>query len=292
MKCLPSLFLCLVLASGNLLSADEPPSPVPGIEALEKSQFDSSIAHFKKMLEANPAQPDILFYLGSAYLKAGKFDRAAEIYRDGTAQQPLDPRFHYFLGWAFERMGDYAAAIRAYQRAVTLDPSYQSLGLGRYDALGNAIFFTAVHDHAGFKACAGRFLFDGQHIEFLPQVAIGATKDDTFETDLSNVRKVEIDRKTSVMADYAIVAMIANLPTTPGLRKRGEIQRVDLKFYFKQPIKASRSDWTKEDIKFFFVEAEYAEKLIDYLKKAGVETILRSGSAREPAAAEAEEPKK
>ena len=48
-----------------------------GYEALQSGDYDQAIASFKEYLKADPDDPVVLYYLGRAYLQAGRYDDAA-----------------------------------------------------------------------------------------------------------------------------------------------------------------------------------------------------------------------
>jgi hypothetical protein len=76
--------------------------------------------------------------------------------------------------------------------------------------------------------------------------------------------------------DYSIITLLTN---QSGPRRRlagGEESRVDLKFTFKQPIKGYRGNpWTKNDIKFFFIEPDSGERMVKFLATKDVKAAPR-----------------
>ena len=111
----------------------------------------------------------------------------------------------------------------------------------------------------------------------------GPGNDDSFEVPYTQIEQVEVDRKKGdQMQDYSLITLLTNLS---GPRRRlasGEQSRVDLKFSFKEPIRGYRGNpWTKNDIKFFFIEPEMGEHFIKYLEARDVKITLRGGGAVE-----------
>jgi hypothetical protein len=52
-------------------------------------------------------------------------------------------------------------------------------------------------------------------------------------------------------------------------------ERLSVKFIFKQPITALIAKWTKKDFKVDIWDAQFGNKLMSFLKEAGVECVVR-----------------
>ncbi len=213
----------------------------------------------------------VYFYLGNAYAKQQKSDKAIATYEEGVAKFPLSARLQNALAVAYEQQFELAKALTAYRQAIALDPVLVNTGGGRYDAEFNAIYIPVVHDHRGANSCSGRLYIDDQKLHYVAYIVVsglGRGNDDSFESPLSNLEQVEVDRKKGELSsDYSVITLLTNLS---GARRRPAAEdesRVDLKLVFKQPVKGYRGNpWSKSEIKLFFVEPEIGDRYLKFLE--------------------------
>ncbi len=192
----------------------------------------------------------------------GKLDEALKGYQSCLDAAPGDPKLHYLVGLVYENKGDFENAISHWSRAVALDPFYQEFLRDRFDSKVPGISRAVIHDHFGQKFCYGFLFVSLDKISYrslwgFPRLGT----DDSFETPISNIARVEVKGKERGKG------WISNMP-----------QRLELHFFFKEKIKGSTDNWSRDEMKFFFGHTQitqidlmpFAKKTIDYLKAKGV----------------------
>lgn len=270
--------LALVLIGISLCAAAQSaPSAevVKAIDLLSANKANDAAKILEQQMVTAPSE-EVYFYLGNAYWVMENLNKAGAAYEDGLAKFPLSARLANAAGRVAEEKFDVPHALQLYRRAVALEPQIAYTGGGRYDPENDAIYIPVVHDHRGANACVGRLYVNETGIHYVVYEVwsgYGLGNDDSFKSLFTNITGREVDRKKgeNQFADYRF---IANLSGMSGPRRRiasGEENRVDIKFYFKEPISGYRGKpWTKQDIKFFFVEPEIGERFLKYLDaKAG-----------------------
>ncbi|MFN7998075.1 MAG: tetratricopeptide repeat protein [Bryobacteraceae bacterium] len=83
-----------------------------------------------KSITGDPPFPDTAFYLGCAYLAAGKTPDAIEWLRKAAAAAPHDFRTHYRLARALQSAGNSAEAEREYQLSTEAREHYNQAARG------------------------------------------------------------------------------------------------------------------------------------------------------------------
>lgn len=263
--------------------ATDNPELVQAVQQLAEGKHKEAIDALQRLMVGSPSEL-VYFHLGNAYLLAKDYRKAAATFADGAAKFPLSARLFNGAGLAYEQLFELKPAVEHYRRAGALDPTILYTGGGRYDAEFNAIYVPIVHDHRGLNSCSGRLYVDDQKIHFVVFIVVsgvGPGNDDSFEAPYSQIDTVEVDRKKGEQVmDYSLITLLTNLS---GPRRRlatGEQSRVDLKFSFKKPIAGYRGNpWTKDDIKFFFIEPEVGERFVTYLETKDLKLTLRGSAA-------------
>ncbi|WP_299281043.1 tetratricopeptide repeat protein [uncultured Tateyamaria sp.] len=92
--------------------------------ALERlDEWDRAEADFRKALELNPGQPQVLNYLGYSLVeKQIKLDEALAMIEEAVAASPDSGYIVDSLGWVLYRLGRYDEAVGHMERAVELMP--------------------------------------------------------------------------------------------------------------------------------------------------------------------------
>lgn len=85
------------------------------------NQWDKAEADFRKALQLQPDEPNVLNYLGYSLIdKKIKLDEAIAMVRKAVELKPNEGFFVDSLGWAFFQMGDFDQALPHLERAVDL----------------------------------------------------------------------------------------------------------------------------------------------------------------------------
>ena len=94
-----------------------------GISHERLKNWDKAEADFRKALELNPDQPQVLNYLGYSLVeRQEKLDEALEMIQRAVAAQPDSGYIVDSLGWVLFRLGRYDEAVGHMERAVELMP--------------------------------------------------------------------------------------------------------------------------------------------------------------------------
>jgi tetratricopeptide (TPR) repeat protein len=269
----------VIFAPQNGFAQQSNPEMLKAIDLLAQGKAAEAVPVLEKLTVDAPSE-DAYFALGNAFVLVGKWDRAVGAFEDGAGKFPLSARLWNGAAVVYERRMDVARAISLYRRAVAIDPTIAFTGGGRYDPDFDAVYIPVVHDHRGANSCLGRLYVYPDKLHYVVYIVAsgaGLGNDDSFETQFSNISEIEVDRKKGQqMYDYSLLTMLTNQTSQRRRLAAGEEARVDLKFSFKQPIKGYRGGpWTKQDIKFFFIEPENGDRLLKYLESKDVKSTLR-----------------
>ena len=94
-----------------------------GIAHERLGNWDESEADFRKALELNPDQPQVLNYLGYSLVeKQGNMDEALDMIQRAVAARPDSGYIVDSLGWVLYRLGRYEDAVAPMQKAGELLP--------------------------------------------------------------------------------------------------------------------------------------------------------------------------
>ncbi|MCL4523876.1 MAG: tetratricopeptide repeat protein [Acidobacteria bacterium] len=280
-KCAMLLLVLVIFAPRSGSAQQSNPEMLKAIDLLAQGKAAEAIPVLEKLTVDAPSE-DAYFALGNAFVLVGKWDRAVGAFEDGAAKFPLSARLWNGAAVVYERRMDVARAISLYRRAVAIDPTIAFTGGGRYDPDFDAIYIPVVHDHRGANSCLGRLYVYPDKLHYVVYIVAsgaGLGNDDSFETPFTNISEIEVDRKRGQqMYDYSLLTMLTNQTSQRRRLAAGEEARVDLKFSFTQAIKGYRGGaWTKQDIKFFFIEPENGDRLLKYLESKDVKSRLRQG---------------
>ena len=107
-----------------------------GIAFERDGQWPKAEADFQYALQLAPDQPNVLNYLGYAWVDRGhEVDRARQMIERAVQQRPDDGAFIDSLGWVELRQGDTAGALKNLERAVELQPEDPVINAHLGDAL-------------------------------------------------------------------------------------------------------------------------------------------------------------
>ncbi len=126
--------------------------------ALAAQDLEAAELAYRRALEAGPSDPDVRAEayrgLGTAHLRAGRFDRAVRELRKAVASAPDDPTAQTLLGRALIGKGDLDTARICLERATRKEPAPAlawasrgevALALGRSDEAGQAFRATLAN---------------------------------------------------------------------------------------------------------------------------------------------------
>lgn len=129
-----------------------------------------------------------------------------------------------------------------------------------YDNGFRAVGSFAVHDHFAKRMCMGYMVSDGKRLAYRYIRAMPGlgSSNDAFETEIANVARAEYKFYTASrgMMDY--------YP-----------ERLSVKFVFKNPITGLLAKWEKKDFKVDIWDVQFGNRLMGFLKEAGVEAVVR-----------------
>ncbi|MDR7123280.1 tetratricopeptide repeat protein [Pseudotabrizicola sp. 4114] len=117
--------------------------------AQERSgQWDKAEADFRKALELNPDQPQVLNYLGYSFVDRGEnLEEALGMIERAVAARPDAGYIIDSLAWAYFRLGRYADALPQMERASELEPVDPVVT----DHLGDVYWAVGRHLEARFQ---------------------------------------------------------------------------------------------------------------------------------------------
>ncbi|MEX1180951.1 MAG: tetratricopeptide repeat protein [Cucumibacter sp.] len=110
---------------------------VRGISWERAKLWDRAEPDFRKALELNPEQPQVLNYLGYSWVDQGlNLDEALGMIETAVDLRPSDGYIIDSLGWAYYRLGRFEEALATLVRAVLLMPDDPTIN----DHLGDALW--------------------------------------------------------------------------------------------------------------------------------------------------------
>jgi tetratricopeptide (TPR) repeat protein len=126
-----------------------------GICEERSKQWPNAEADLKKALELQPAQPQVLNYLGYSWIDQGiNLDEGMKLIRKAVENRPDDGYIVDSLGWAYYRIGDYDNAVKQLERAIDLKPEDPTIN----DHLGDAYWRVGRQLEARFQWAHARDL--------------------------------------------------------------------------------------------------------------------------------------
>ncbi len=121
---------------------------VRGISYERDKQWPKAEADFKRALELNPDQPQVLNYLGYSWVDQGtNLVEALDLIERAVAASPNDGYIVDSLGWAYYRLGRFDEAVETLERAVQMRSSDPEIN----DHLGDAYWRAGRELEARFQ---------------------------------------------------------------------------------------------------------------------------------------------
>ena len=119
-----------------------------GVSYERTERWSEAEADFKRALEINPDQPQVLNYLGYSWVDMGRnLEEALDMIRTAVDLRPNDGYIVDSLGWAYYRLGRYQDAVDQLERAVERRPEDSVIN----DHLGDAYWQVGRKREAGFQ---------------------------------------------------------------------------------------------------------------------------------------------
>lgn len=94
-----------------------------GLKLASEGKHEEAIAEFKKALEKDPEQPNILANMADSYSKLDKNTEAVEIYDKAIALRPDDAALYTNKGVILSKMGKNSESQEAFKKAASLNPA-------------------------------------------------------------------------------------------------------------------------------------------------------------------------
>jgi tetratricopeptide (TPR) repeat protein len=121
-----------------------------GISYERSQQWPKAEADFRRALELQPDQPDVLNYLAYSWVdqnQQARFEEAERMLTRAVEQRPNSPQIIDSLAWVMYRTGRYPDAVRLLERAIELLPLDPVL----LDHLGDAYWRVGRAQEARFQ---------------------------------------------------------------------------------------------------------------------------------------------
>ena len=94
-----------------------------GLKLASEGKHEEAIAEFKKALELDPEQSNIMGNMADSYSKMDKNNEAVEIYQKAIAVNPNDAALYTNLGVVLSKMGKNTESQEAFKKAASLNPA-------------------------------------------------------------------------------------------------------------------------------------------------------------------------
>ena len=118
------------------------------ISAFELDDWPPAEADFRRALELNPEQPQVLNWLGYSLVERGeKLDEALDMIERAVEARPDSGAIIDSLGWVYFKLGRYDEAVEPLERAAALEATDPIVN----DHLGDAYFVVGRQREARFQ---------------------------------------------------------------------------------------------------------------------------------------------
>lgn len=96
----------------------------PGIEDPKNKEYaDKAIKNFKKALEFEPENEDIILALGDTYNRIHNFEEAEKYYLKILERHPDKPQYYYVVAQFYRNFDKIDKAVEMYEKRISLDPN-------------------------------------------------------------------------------------------------------------------------------------------------------------------------
>jgi Flp pilus assembly protein TadD len=118
------------------------------VDYQESDHWADAERDLSRALAANPDEPELLNFLGYAWIDRGEnLPRALGMVKKAVSLQPQSGAMVDSLGWAYYRLGDYKKAVEQLESAVVLEAGDAEIN----DHLGDAYWQVGRHTEAQFQ---------------------------------------------------------------------------------------------------------------------------------------------
>ena len=122
----------MVVVSDDSMTVILDPALKSVVDSLETGKSGAAAVALHNILDKNPAHPQALRLLISAYLRMENFERAIDTCQQLAARDSTDASALVALGYLYQRIGDIILSEQYYQQGLVLNPdiiaAYQGLG--------------------------------------------------------------------------------------------------------------------------------------------------------------------
>jgi tetratricopeptide (TPR) repeat protein len=94
-----------------------------GKQFLEKFDFEIAQIISEQILEFDPENPEIFYYLGQSLSQQGEYDQAIQSWQKATEIKPDFLIAYQEQGKVYQKIENYQEAIKVYQQALTIEPN-------------------------------------------------------------------------------------------------------------------------------------------------------------------------
>ncbi|HEX5779196.1 MAG TPA: tetratricopeptide repeat protein [Xanthobacteraceae bacterium] len=159
-----------------------------GMSNERAKQWPAAEKDFKKSLELNADQPQVLNYLGYSWIDRGmNLDEGLVMIKKAVELRPKDGYIVDSLGWAYYRLGRYEEAVKELERAIELRPEDPVIN----DHLGDAYWRVGRQLEARFQWSHSRDLKpEPEDLVVIEEKLKNGLKDEDPASTARNDRKV------------------------------------------------------------------------------------------------------
>jgi len=124
----PSLILLTVVIFGVLIPFQVVASPLSkdlitkGQAFLNQHEFEAGLLQFEAAVQADPTDPEAIFFLGAALNRLGHQDQALPLFEQAQALGATHPDLNFEIAWSLLATGRFQKAIGHFEQYENLNP--------------------------------------------------------------------------------------------------------------------------------------------------------------------------